>query len=180
MHSIMSGFFQSRGSAGPEKTVERGNGTESIPDRKAFLNALMYHIHGGIIVTYIEHFKEFNDVYGREKGDKLVKAVLGEMKRSIGDYGEIYRISGDAFCALTSCTDTIELGLLSEKISHMVKDNTCAAVTIKTITTPNYRCLSTIQSYLLSKEILERMDYIFCEEEKTGRKTVHHDTLTIQ
>ncbi len=52
--------------------------------------------HGySIIMCDIDNFKAYNDIYGHLAGDEVLRAVAGEIKRSIRSSDEIFRYGGE-------------------------------------------------------------------------------------
>lgn len=49
-------------------------------------------------------FKRFNDTFGHPEGDKLLTRLGHSLRDAIGDDGDAYRVGGDEFCVLISCT----------------------------------------------------------------------------
>ncbi len=51
-----------------------------------------------IAMMDIDHFKAFNDTYGHDEGDNVLKLVGGLLSEELGD--KIYRYGGEEFCAI--------------------------------------------------------------------------------
>jgi diguanylate cyclase (GGDEF)-like protein len=71
-----------------------------LPARRAFNDALnrvgdCY----AIAVVDIDHFKKFNDTYGHETGDQVLRMVASRLARVSGG-GESFRFGGEEFCIL--------------------------------------------------------------------------------
>jgi len=68
-----------------------------LPGRRAFTNAM-----GQLGSTYaiamcdVDHFKQFNDTYGHDAGDQLLKAVAAELSQ-VGGGGRAFRYGGEEF-----------------------------------------------------------------------------------
>jgi diguanylate cyclase (GGDEF)-like protein len=73
-----------------------------LPSRRAFNDALM-----GLAEPYstavvdIDHFKNFNDTYGHETGDQVLRLVAGRLA-AVGGGGRAYRVGGEEFSILFS------------------------------------------------------------------------------
>lgn len=69
-----------------------------IPARRAFNDALMRleDVYALAIVD-IDHFKKFNDTYGHETGDQVLRMVASRLARVSGG-GEAFRFGGEEFC----------------------------------------------------------------------------------
>jgi diguanylate cyclase (GGDEF)-like protein len=69
-----------------------------IPARRAFNDALMrLEDRYAIAVVDIDHFKKFNDTYGHETGDQVLRMVASRLARVSGG-GEAFRFGGEEFC----------------------------------------------------------------------------------
>jgi diguanylate cyclase (GGDEF)-like protein len=50
-------------------------------------------------------FKRYNDTFGHPAGDRLLNRLGSSLKAAIGEDGSAYRIGGDEFCLLLTCTE---------------------------------------------------------------------------
>lgn len=60
----------------------------------------------------IDHFKRFNDTYGHEEGDNVLRMVAEHLREHLGD--RVYRYGGEEFCAIFEETDGSEALALVE------------------------------------------------------------------
>jgi diguanylate cyclase (GGDEF)-like protein len=71
-----------------------------IPSRRAFNDALnRVGERYALAVVDIDHFKKFNDTYGHETGDQVLRMVASKLARVSGG-GESFRFGGEEFCIL--------------------------------------------------------------------------------
>ena len=71
-----------------------------LPARRAFNDALMrLNDRYAIAIADIDHFKKFNDTYGHETGDQVLRMVASRLARVSGG-GEAFRFGGEEFCIL--------------------------------------------------------------------------------
>ncbi|MGE5112716.1 MAG: diguanylate cyclase [Acidobacteriaceae bacterium] len=71
-----------------------------LPARRAFNDALnRVGDRYAIAVVDIDHFKRFNDTYGHETGDQVLRMVASKLARVSGG-GESFRFGGEEFCIL--------------------------------------------------------------------------------
>ena len=69
----------------------------TLPSRRAFNDALLrLQAPYSIAVVDIDHFKRFNDTYGHDTGDQVLRLVAGGLARVTGG-GEAYRCGGEEF-----------------------------------------------------------------------------------
>lgn len=71
-----------------------------LPGRRALMHDLQ--AQGGayaVAMLDVDHFKTFNDTYGHDVGDQVLKMVAGRMRR-VGGGGRAYRYGGEEFTVL--------------------------------------------------------------------------------
>jgi diguanylate cyclase (GGDEF)-like protein len=86
-----------------------------LPSRRAFNEALLRLKRPyAIAVVDIDHFKKFNDSYGHDTGDQVLRLVASRLAR-VGGGGDAYRVGGEEFTILfpgksiAQATDYVEL-----------------------------------------------------------------------
>jgi len=81
----------------------------ALPSRRAFNDALIrLQTPYSIAVVDIDHFKNFNDSYGHETGDQVLKLVASKLSTVTGG-GQAYRCGGEEFTILFSGKTTPEV-----------------------------------------------------------------------
>ena len=71
-----------------------------LPARRAFNDALNRVAERyALAVVDIDHFKKFNDTYGHDTGDQVLRMVASKLARVSGG-GEAFRFGGEEFCIL--------------------------------------------------------------------------------
>ncbi|MCG8433236.1 MAG: GGDEF domain-containing protein [Gammaproteobacteria bacterium] len=72
----------------------------SLPGRRA-LEEFMQHLQGKFVIAMVDvdHFKRFNDTYGHEVGDEVLRMVAAQL-RDIEGNGKVYRYGGEEFTIL--------------------------------------------------------------------------------
>jgi GGDEF domain-containing protein len=69
----------------------------ALPSRRAFNDALLgLQAPYSIAVVDIDHFKRFNDTYGHDTGDQVLRLVAARLARVTGG-GEAFRCGGEEF-----------------------------------------------------------------------------------
>ena len=72
----------------------------TLPGRRAFNEALLsLDGHYAIAIVDIDHFKQFNDTYGHETGDEVLRMVASRLARVTGG-GKAFRCGGEEFAIL--------------------------------------------------------------------------------
>ena len=85
----------------------------TLPSRRAFNDALLrLQEPYSIAMVDIDHFKRFNDTYGHDTGDQVLRLVASSLARVTGG-GQAYRCGGEEFAILFPGK------LTSEVVSHL-------------------------------------------------------------
>ncbi|KXF81449.1 GGDEF domain-containing protein [Enterovibrio coralii] len=58
------------------------------------------NVEVSLIIVDIDHFKAFNDEYGHQMGDNVLKLVANKLEQSMNDFASVYRFGGEEFAAL--------------------------------------------------------------------------------
>jgi GGDEF domain-containing protein len=81
----------------------------TLPSRRAYNDALLrLRAPYSIAVVDIDHFKRFNDTYGHDTGDQVLRLVASHLARVTGG-GEAYRCGGEEFNILFQGKNTAEV-----------------------------------------------------------------------
>lgn len=81
----------------------------TLPSRRAFNDALArLRQPYSIAVVDIDHFKRFNDTYGHDTGDQVLRLVAASLSRVTGG-GQAYRCGGEEFAILFPGKTTTEV-----------------------------------------------------------------------
>jgi diguanylate cyclase (GGDEF)-like protein len=85
----------------------------TLPSRRAFNDALLrLQEPYSIAMVDIDHFKRFNDTYGHDTGDQVLRLVASSLARVTGG-GQAYRCGGEEFAILFPGKTT------SDVVSHL-------------------------------------------------------------
>lgn len=81
----------------------------TLPSRRAFKEAMLrLQDPFSIAVVDIDHFKKFNDTYGHDTGDQVLRLVASNLARVTGG-GQAYRCGGEEFNILFPGKSTAEV-----------------------------------------------------------------------
>ncbi len=81
----------------------------ALPSRRAFNDAMLrLQDPYSIAVVDIDHFKKFNDTYGHDTGDQVLRLVASNLARVTGG-GRAYRCGGEEFMILFPGTQAAEV-----------------------------------------------------------------------
>lgn len=71
----------------------------------------------------IDHFKQYNDLYGHQKGDEVLQKISLEIKHSFQRPSDfIFRVGGEEFVILCSANSTEELIKMGENLRHNIQE----------------------------------------------------------
>jgi diguanylate cyclase (GGDEF)-like protein len=85
----------------------------TLPARRAFNDELLrLEAPYAIAVVDIDHFKKFNDTYGHDTGDQVLRLVAGKLAQVTGG-GQAFRVGGEEFSILFPGK------LLKEAVPHL-------------------------------------------------------------
>lgn len=92
-----------------------------LPGRRA-LNEMLKGLGSRYVIAMmdIDHFKKFNDTYGHDIGDEVLKMVAGHIGAVRGG-GKAYRFGGEEFCIVFAGSDTDECEVYLEAVRTSVE-----------------------------------------------------------
>lgn len=90
-----------------------------------------YHAEGlwiGYLMIDADHFKKYNDTYGHQAGDEVLRAIAHSLKTVFkDDHDQVFRLGGEEFCVLSCAQQAHQLReradqarehLLAKQIKH--------------------------------------------------------------
>lgn len=75
-----------------------------------------YQMPLSLIVLDIDRFKRINDAYGHAAGDRVLIRVARELTRATRETDIVFRIGGEEFLILLSCTSSREAAVVAERL----------------------------------------------------------------
>ena len=69
-----------------------------------------------LTIVDIDHFKQFNDDFGHQKGDQVIKVVASRLQKHADQLNAAYRYGGEEFCILSQFKDKTLVVEFCEKI----------------------------------------------------------------
>ena len=95
----------------------------ALPSRRAFNDALArLQDPYSIAVVDIDHFKRFNDTYGHDTGDQVLRLVAANLSRVTGG-GHAYRCGGEEFAILFPGKTTVEVSEHLERLRAQIESS---------------------------------------------------------
>ena len=77
------------------------------------------HRDSAMLLIDLDHFKQINDGYGHDIGDRALKRVAALLQENFRAEDHICRIGGDEFAVIMVHAGTALRGLVEEKIAHL-------------------------------------------------------------
>ena len=75
----------------------------------------------GVLFMDMDNFKEINDTYGHDMGDKMLIAVSGALQSQSRPFDVLGRWGGDEFCAIVVHASDEQLGPIAERYRAVVE-----------------------------------------------------------
>ncbi len=76
----------------------------------------------GILIVDVDHFKQFNDEFGHEVGDRVLKIVADKLTEHFRREDHISRIGGDEFCVILPGTKQVQGEIIARKIRQINRE----------------------------------------------------------
>jgi len=92
-----------------------------VPNRRA-LDERLSRLSGeyAIAMMDIDHFKSFNDNYGHDEGDNVLRLVGSVLSKELGD--RVYRYGGEEFCALFMGVSAEDAYMYANKVRRKLEE----------------------------------------------------------
>lgn len=74
----------------------------------------------GVLVIDVDHFKQINDRYGHDQGDKVLGGVARALRRALRKFDSLGRYGGDEFVAILPGCDAEAVRTVGEKLRAAV------------------------------------------------------------
>ena len=93
-----------------------------LPGRRAF-NNVMEQLGGtyAIAMCDVDHFKKFNDAYGHDVGDQVLKMVAAKLSQ-VGGGGRAFRYGGEEFLVVFRGRSAMEAEPFAESLRRSIAD----------------------------------------------------------
>lgn len=136
-----------------------------------------------LVMIDIDHFKQFNDLYGHQKGDDCLREVAAALSAGLGrPFDMVARYGGEEFvCLLPEC-DLEGALAIGEALIHAVHALGIEhrGSKVAQVVTVSAGVASAVPSPdLTAEELLARADACLCHAKTTGRNRVSDATVTL-
>jgi diguanylate cyclase (GGDEF)-like protein len=75
-----------------------------------------------LVIFDLDHFKEVNDGHGHDVGDRLLREVADEVRRTLRTFELVYRVGGEEFLILLPGMEAWEGGSLAEQLRLAIEE----------------------------------------------------------
>ncbi len=148
-----------------------------VPNRQAFLDALdrewyrfkRYQTPFSIVALDIDYFKQFNEAYGRSKGDKVLQWLVTRLKSSLRRADILGRIDGDKFMVLLSFSNRKSTMKVANMILDIVRNEQCLDLPIAMTVSIG---AVTIEENESLDSVLSRVEKALARSKEMGRNQV--------
>lgn len=101
----------------------------SLPNRRAFDLALPGRLQAAtaadkclaLVLIDVDHFKQYNDLYGHPAGDACLRRLGEAMRAGLPHEAFLARIGGEEFVALVACDSDAECRMIAERLRDAVE-----------------------------------------------------------
>lgn len=129
-----------------------------------------------LIMLDIDHFKNFNDTYGHQEGDFIIKTLSKLLKNTVRITDIVSRYGGEEFTIILPETNIEDAQIIAEKIRSTINDHqflnnkneykVTISLGLANIVGKNY------DKPIMSTELIEKADQALYLSKKTGRNKV--------
>lgn len=77
------------------------------------------HVKHALVILDIDNFKKFNDTYGHDQGDKIIKALSQKLKNTFRKTDIVGRFGGDEFIVFIQNIEDDQW--LRDKLHHLIR-----------------------------------------------------------
>jgi diguanylate cyclase len=88
--------------------------------RQAAAQALEHSAPSCLLLADIDHFKQFNDVYGHVLGDQVLRLVASLLKHNIKGQDLVARFGGEEFAVILPTTRLADAATLADRLRELV------------------------------------------------------------
>ncbi len=127
---LVTDITQQKKGAFALEALAKEDGLTGLLNRRTFmdlaevehLRALRYRHSYAVIMLDLDHFKQINDTYGHQCGDKVIQEVAHRCKTILRSTDLVGRYGGEEFIVLIPETEDLAAILTAEKIWQVVSD----------------------------------------------------------
>jgi two-component system chemotaxis response regulator CheY len=80
------------------------------------------HLPLSLVMLDVDHFKKFNDVYGHQAGDRVLRRVAGILREGVRIHDVVARYGGEEFVILLPATDANRASDVAERLRRTIEE----------------------------------------------------------
>ncbi len=126
----------------------------------------------GLMMLDLDHFKQFNDRFGHQVGDELLKRVAHRLQGELRLYSDLGRYGGEEFMVLIPEITPVELTRIASRILKLVSQQPFSVNSHELKVTISIGCAVARQSDINSDELIKRADECLYAAKDAGRNCV--------
>lgn len=122
-----------------------------------------------LLLLDVDHFKKFNDTYGHQTGDLVLKKVAQVMKQVCRKYDVPARYGGEEFAVILPGTDTVGATVIAERLRKSIADTVVESGGSHLKVTTSIGLATAPEHAKNAHAIVEAADKALYEAKKAGR-----------
>jgi diguanylate cyclase (GGDEF)-like protein len=95
------------------------------------VKARRYGLELSVLMMDVDHFKKFNDSYGHQLGDEVLRSLAKLIQGSVRDFDYVFRYGGEEFVVLLPYTESEGALILAERLRSWIEGRTLVAADSK-------------------------------------------------
>jgi diguanylate cyclase (GGDEF)-like protein/PAS domain S-box-containing protein len=126
------------------------------------------------IMADIDHFKNFNDVYGHSVGDQVIQVVARTLGRNMRTGDVLCRYGGEEFCILLPDADTEQARAIAERMRASIESSAVEGVRSTRVEriTSSFGVASIDYGAMRLEELIDQADNALYKSKENGRNRV--------
>ena len=150
-----------------------------LPNRAALLKALRFavanaeYVQTSVVVIYLDldGFKEVNDSYGHETGDRLIRKVAQGFSAVCGRDGVLARVGGDEFALILTRPEAIaSADAIAKRMLEFLSET--FVLDGRSITIGTSIGIARMETGVSAEELLRRADVAMYQAKESGRNRI--------
>lgn len=144
--------------------------------RSEFRRAGRYHFPLSCIMLDIDHFKSFNDTYGHQFGDEVLKEVAGLLRNLTREVDVVARYGGEEFIVILPETDSKGALALAERIRSGLagKQHACKGKELTITVSLGVSTMKPGSEDINEQKFVFQADQALYQAKGAGRNRVYH------
>lgn len=139
--------------------------------KQLYVNASKSKDSLSVIMIDIDNFKSFNDIYGHDVGDKILKAFSKTIKNSISDSCVFGRLGGEEFAIVIPSINLEMAQIKAEKLRSEIENLTIKLDSQDIKVTASFG-ISDIENSVTIDDMIRNADKMLYSAKKSGKNRV--------